>query len=350
MIKVSHYDFVLFSYILFIFCKKKLVFNWFRTRRHKLKQTEKREKKKAPSMPEHITNYLIEKYNKCKNPVRAEIEEMTIQTHLTTEKITNWFKRRRIQLKETKPNTLSDEIVKYLTDKYALNKYPAADEIKQICSEINISSEQCFNWFKTRRQRLKDTRSTKYPPEIVNYMIQKFNNEIYPNTEQVQQIASDTNLTTKQVNQWFSDRRFKLNHTQIKPISGDNTTTSNIIVQPKVKEPKKPKAPRQQTTIKANGFQSHIVEYLNHKYMLNNYPTQNEIQQMVTESGLSKRQINQWFNDKRYRSNRTKSNKYPDHVINYLIDKFNLNNYPSTEEKHKIALDTKLNTQQVNKW
>ena len=65
---------------------------------------------------------------------------------------------------------------------------------------------------------------------------------------------------------------------------------------------------------------------------------------------MTKRQINKWFNDKRYRSNRTKSNKYPDHVVNYLIEKYNLNNYPSTEEKHKIALDTKLNTQQVTKW
>jgi hypothetical protein len=298
-------------------------------------------------MPEHVTNYLIEYYNKSKNPIRAEIEEMAIQTHLTTEKITNWFKRRRIQLKETKPNTLSEQIVKYLTDKYALNKYPTSDEIKQMCMEINISNEQCFNWFRTRRQRLKDTRSNKYSTEVVNYMIQKFNNEIYPNTEQIQQIAIDTNLTTKQVNQWFSDRRFKLNHTQIKPVE----LTNNQTIQSQPKE-KKPKTPRQQTStpVKANGFSSHIVEYLNLKYMTNNYPTQNEIQQIVIESGLTKRQINQWFNDKRYRSNRTKSNKYPDHVVNYLIEKYNLNNYPSTEEKHKIALDTKLNTQQVTKW
>jgi phenylpyruvate tautomerase PptA (4-oxalocrotonate tautomerase family) len=92
-------------------------------------------------MPEHVTNYLIEYYNKSKNPIRAEIEEMAIQTHLTTEKITNWFKRRRIQLKETKPNTLSEQIVKYLTDKYAdtINKQK---QINADMTEMGSSGSQ----------------------------------------------------------------------------------------------------------------------------------------------------------------------------------------------------------------
>jgi len=151
----------------------------------------------------------------------------------------------------------------------------------------------------------------------------------------------------KQVNQWFSDRRFKFNHTVIKPIEISVNQTELPVVQ--VKE-KKRRAPRQPNTSKSNGFPSVVVEYLNEKYSINNYPTASEIQTIVSDTGLTKRQINQWFNDKRYRSNKTRSNKYPDHVISYLIEKFSQNNYPTTEEKHKIALDTKLTTQQVNKW
>lgn len=340
------------------------IFNWFRSRRHKLKQTEKKPSHKPNVIPEHITNYLIQKYNENKNPTRAEIEEIALETHLTTEKINNWFKKRRVQLKETKPNTIPEEALKYLTEKYSNNKYPNADQIQQMSSEIHLTTEQIFNWFRSRRQRLKETRKTKYPPEIINYMMQKFNINYYPSAAELQQIANDTSLSVKQVNQWFSDRRYKLNHKEIKPIeittpkgqqflentSGMSSSMNGSSVQLATPtKMKKQRASRQGIT-KANGFPPQVVEYLNDKFEKNNYPTTGEIILMVSETGLAKKQINQWFNDKRYRSNRTKSNKYPEHVIKYLIEKFAENNYPSTEEKHKIALETKLSTQQVNKW
>ncbi len=322
------------------------IFNWFRTRRHKYKQTEKRLPAKA-GLPEHINNYLIERYTANKNPSRSDIEEIALQTHLTTEKVNSWFKKRRIQLKETKPNTIPEEAIKYLIEKYAVNKYPNSEQIRQMSVESNVGTEQIFNWFRTRRQRLKETKKTKYSTEVINYMIQKFNMNFYPSSFEFQQMSVETGLTVKQVNQWFSDRRFKFNHTVIKPIEISVNQTELPVVQ--VKE-KKRRAPRQPNTSKSNGFPSVVVEYLNEKYSINNYPTASEIQTIVSDTGLTKRQINQWFNDKRYRSNKTRSNKYPDHVISYLIEKFSQNNYPTTEEKHKIALDTKLTTQQVNKW
>ena len=181
-------------------------------------------------------------------------------------------------------------------------------------------------------------------------MIQKFNVNYYPSSADIKQMSLETNLTTKQVNQWFSDRRFKLNHTVIKPI--EVTLQDNHVVQltPAVQSKEKKQRRPRPLTSKASGFPQQVVDYLNEKFNANNYPNATEIETMVNDTGLTKRQINQWFNDKRYRSNRTKSNKYPEHVINYLIEKFTLNNYPTTEEKHKIALDTKLTTQQVNKW
>ena len=278
-----------------------------------------------------------------------DIEEMALQTHLTTEKINNWFKKRRIQLKETKPNAIHEEGIKYLIEKYAINKYPNSEEIQQMSLESNVGTEQIFNWFRTRRQRLRETKKTKYTTEVINYMIQKFNINCYPTSIECQQISTETGLTSKQVSQWFSDRRFKLNHTIIKPIEIDPNQTEFPVQVVQVKG-KKRRAPRQANTSRSNGFPTVVVEYLNEKYAVNNYPTASEIQTIVADTGLSKRQINQWFNDKRYRSNRTRSNKYPDHVISFLVEKFTQNNYPTTEEKHKIALDTKLTTQQVNKW
>ena len=85
-------------------------------------------------------------------------------------------------------------------------------------------------------------------------------------------------------------------------------------------------------------------------YEENPYPESDKILELVSATNLATQQIYTWFNDRRKKLKQTRPNKHPQHVIDYLVSNYEQNQYPGSEEIDRMALYTRLTTQQVNQW
>ena len=106
-----------------------------------------------------------------------------MQTKLTMMQVSKWFTDRRSKLKHTKSNKIPTFAFNLFIKVYNKNKYPDSDEIKQLETETKVSYEQIFNWFRTRRHKLreiepkdkKDKKKPALPEHITNFLVEKYN-------------------------------------------------------------------------------------------------------------------------------------------------------------------------------
>ena len=97
-------------------------------------------------------------------------------------------------------------------------------------------------------------------------------------------------------------------------------------------------------------YPKHVVDLLVKAYEENTYPENDKIQELVATTNLATQQIYTWFNDRRKKLKQTRPNKHPPHVIDYLVSNYEQNMYPTGEEIDRMALYTRLTTQQINQW
>lgn len=300
--------------------------NWFENRR---KTKEKNKRAIA------FADYLSKKYNENKYPNRESIKQMALETNLTPKKITIWFRSKRARLKQTNLKGFTAAVQQFLQDKYNQNKYPDALTVLKMSLEIKVSTFQINNWFKRRRFLLGHTKMNKYSPQIINYLTECFNRNNNPSPDDIVFMAFDINLTTNQIQQWFNDTRHRLNRTTRNiQVTTNDSQVENIVVK-KTRSAKYPK---------------HVVDYLTKAYEENKYPETQKIQEIVAATNLATRQIFTWFNDRRKKFKQTTPNKFPQHVIDYLVQNYVEVPYPSGELIEKMALNTRLTTQQINQW
>jgi len=296
---------------------------------------KKRSKKEKTKRAFAHTDYLNKKYNENKYPSKQQIKQMASETNLTAKKITIWFRSRRARLKQTHLKGFTPQIQQYLQDKYNQNKYPDSLSVLKMSLEIKVSTFQINNWFKRRRFVLGQTKSNKYSPQLVNYLTECYNRNENPSKDDIMFMSFDTNLTTNQITQWFNDHRHKQNRTvkNIQVIT-NNSTVESIVVKKK----------------RSAKYPKHVVDYLIKEYDANKYPEAPKIQEIVAATNLATQQIYTWFNDRRKKFKQTTPNKFPSHVIDYLVQNYEQVAYPSSEEIEKMALCTRLTTQQINQW
>lgn len=147
------------------------------------------------------------------------------------------------------------------------------------------------------------------------YLVSKYKENRYPDSNEIQKIAAHTKLTRDQVFMWFKDMRRKYHHTN------------------------------------PNKFNSNIVDILVNYYNLNSYPTVDEVEEMSAKTNLTRQQIVQWFQDRRYRTNQTKRrSRYSREVISLMRRKFQSVQYPTNAEIREMSKKTKLTHQQIYAW
>lgn len=79
--------------------------------------------------------------------------------------------------------------------------------------KTKLTKQQILRWFQTRRKRNKETKQTKHPKHVVDHLIIEYNKNNQPEKLEQERIASETKLMVKQVNSWFMGRRLLLNET-----------------------------------------------------------------------------------------------------------------------------------------
>jgi hypothetical protein len=144
--------------------------------------------------PSYIVNYLIDKYNHNKYPNSKQIEEIAARTQLHNKQIYAWFQERRVKFNHTKPARFSTHI-DYLIDNYNRDKYPSAENIKKMSEMTHMTEKQIYTWFQERRVKLKHTKPTRFSQRSINYLIEKYNQNIYPNGEEIKLMSQFTKLT-----------------------------------------------------------------------------------------------------------------------------------------------------------
>ena len=87
------------------------------------------------------------------------------------------------------------------------------------------------------------------------------------------------------------------------------------------------------------------------KYNEKNLPTENDIEEMMSVTKLTRTRIKGWFNHRRSEQKETtKTSRYPDEIRLYLKEKYSKNRYPEQGEIEVIMHKTGLNKKQIKNW
>lgn len=163
--------------------------------------------------------------------------------------------------------------------------------------------------------KVEDNFRYKFHVKIRSYLTKKYIENRYPNKAEMEQIAVKTKLNPKQIMMWFKDMRRKNNHT------------------------------------KPNKFKPEIVNILLKFYDKNKYPTEPEIEEMATQTGIRQQQVIQWFQDRRYRCRHTVARaRFPKEAVEYMTKMFKQIKNPTSEQFDEMAKATKLTHNQVYTW
>ncbi len=94
--------------------------------------------------------------------------------------------------------------------------------------------------------------------------------------------------------------------------------------------------------------QKHIVDYLIKKYKQNTKPNNQEVYKIASKTKFTCQQIKKWFSDERFKRNR--DHCFPEKTLNFLIQEFEKQRYPSTEMIQMFANELNLTLKQVMQW
>ena len=109
---------------------------------------------------------------------------------------------------------MSEETSFKLEKWYDLNKddpYPSRIKKKLLAKETNLTCMQVSNWFKKRRRNIKSkvnhNRLSLEQKNILKNHFKDVNNQ--PSMSQIQQLKKLTNIDEKKIATWFTSERFK---------------------------------------------------------------------------------------------------------------------------------------------
>lgn len=143
-----------------------------------------------------------------------EPNESELASDLNKDARSTLFQKRQDKFNHSKPSSRFSPHNNYLIEHYNRNKYPSSDEIKQMAQVTQLKEKQIYTWFQERRVKLKHTRPTRFSTRSINFLKERYNQNIYPSSEDIKQMSQFTKLTEKQIYTWFQERRVKLKHTK----------------------------------------------------------------------------------------------------------------------------------------
>jgi len=98
--------------------------------------------------------------------------------------------------------------------------------------------------------------------------------------------------------------------------------------------------------VKSIKYPIYVVNHLTKEYNIDRYPTSKKIKEIAIETKLNIMQVNKWFTDRRSKLKNTKSNRIPTHAVNQFIKLYNRNKYPSQDEIKQLEQETNVNYDQ----
>ena len=93
-------------------------------------------------------------------------------------------------------------------------------------------------------------------------------------------------------------------------------------------------------------YPTYVVNHLTKEYNIDCYPTSKKIKEIALETKLNIMQVNKWFTDRRSKLKNTKSNRIPTHAVNQFIKLYNKNKYPNSDEIKQLEQETSVNYDQ----
>jgi hypothetical protein len=191
----------------------------------------------------------------------------------------------------------------------------------------------------TFKYDIKSKNCIKKP--TIDYLRKKFNKNQRPNKHQINKIASNTNLNSKQVSIWFIKQR--LNQRKYSAIKSPKTKLNKndglITGSEKFK-----------LTTKKALFDEKITKSLLDEYDENKYPDKQSKERIASKVGLTSQQVIDWFENRRKKLNETKENRFHAKITKSLLKEFEKNKYPDKQSVDRIALKVNVTANQVKSW
>jgi hypothetical protein len=80
---------------------------------------------------------------------------------------------------------------------------------------INNNSSENESIDSNKKQKKKGSKKFNFPSKAVDYLIESYKLNKFPDNSEIKTIANEIKLTPQQVNKWFRDRRHKLEETKV---------------------------------------------------------------------------------------------------------------------------------------
>jgi len=278
-----------------------------------------------------MIDYLNQKYQQNPRPKSEDYLEMAKAVKLTKKQVIDEFSKKRSKNKDSlngsqSKSSLPKETTSELLKIYEVNRFPSREEMEKMAKDHFIKINQVKHWFKNRRHRLKHAKISfvRQSKEDVAYLKHQYEQNRYPSKEEINKMVPKTKMTFKQIYDWFIVHRFRLGHT------------------------------------KSVLYSDEINNYLLAYYEKNNYPDWKQKEEISAVTKLNPDQITFWFQNRRHklkatnclkiRNHKPFSHTIPEKELFYLLKKFDENPKPNKAQKEKLAKETNLDINRVEKW
>ena len=254
---------------------------------------------------------LMESFEHNPSLTKTEKQRLSECTGMSHSAISQWFVRERKQRKILRPS-LSNKYPE-LEKQFRIDSY-STKQHKNLALITGLSERQVKSWFRRKRISTISNLATKYPELEV-----QFESNPYITPKEIDTLAFSTGLTQKEIENWF---KFKKNWLSQQNKKGLATKYPQLLEQ----------------------------------FQRNPHPSQSDLRHLIEVTGLSRDQIFNWFRNQQ-KLNGLSGPVFSDHgkvtmkeTYPELEKQFNINPYPSKEEKAKLSEKTGLTYQQVHSW
>ena len=268
-------------------------------------------KSMATKFPELVEQYKISPYVKSEN-----IASLSNSTGLTHTQIRNWFENQRKRNGESKLASHASTRHPELLESFERDPFLSKTEMQELLKSTGLSRSALRSWFQEERARKRKMGddSIKFQSLSIKYPELEKQFEIDPySRNQYKQLALKTGLSERQVELWFQRKRHSISALKI----------PNLITK----------------------YSKLILQFEN-----NPYPTPNELDILVSTTGLAKIQIQTWFKYQQKKNGIAPqkfdmATKYPQ-----LVEQFELNPHPNREDVDRLIEVTGLSKKQIWRW
>ena len=262
---------------------------------------------------------LLEQYKKSPFVNKEDVAVLSKMTGLTHKQIKSWFIAERYRNNDVKAERSIAEKHPEISDLFERNPFPTKEHLLELSKSTGLSPNTLKNWFTYQRScRRKAGESIVRQNIFANeYPELEKQFEIDPYSREHQKdLALKTGLSLRQVQMWFRRKRVSTN-----------------------------KVASSKDSDYAKKFPELVTQFETNPYI-----TQIELNDLVSSTGLTEKQIQNWF---RYRLKKNENpvqkfymaSKYPQ-----LAEQFEKNPHPNQSDMSRLIKDTGLTRVKIYNW